>query len=541
MELQKYIQVIAETGKRDFYYFCKEIVGLELIKEIPHKKMCDDAMTWGKNMRDWLYPRDTFKTTILVVCYALWIIVKDPNITILLTSNTLSNSMKSLRAIKNVIESNKMFIDCYGDLKKEPGWTDNEITVSTRTHGYREPTIMTGGVDSSKTGFHYRLILFDDPHDEKNTGTPDALRKVISYYQNMMPQLDSVHGQMQITATRWHHLDIHNHIFTYEKESFDIYISPALWQDKEGNTVYFFPDRLNPEFLAKRKLGMGSYKFSLQYLNNPLDDENAPFKQSQFRHFNVIGTDDGGKAIKVGLEEGGHKVIDFDELHFFVSVDPAGRGTISEVRLLDYSAFVVVAVDNEGYWYVMEAIRKKGLQPSQMIEKIINLMLEYRPEMVGIESVTYQGQIKYGLDKKLEKMKLDTHTHVCELKHGNRIKANRILGLQPLYESGRIHHRQNLLDLEDELIHWSLKASKHDDVIDALAYVRDMVYEPELGYTRKPPAPKERVELHESPGLMIVASEAFQRSGQSNTFQEFLEDWDPYEDDYGDDTVGQQV
>lgn len=533
MDLNKYVQIIAETGRNDFFYFCKEIVGLELIKEIPHKKMCDDAMVWTKNARDWLYPRDTFKTTILVVCYALWRMVREPNITILLTSNTLNNSMKSLKAIKNIIENNTMFIDCYGNLKKEPGWTDNEITIATRTHGYREPTIMCGGVDSSKTGFHYKLILFDDPHDEQNTRTPDSLRKVISYFQDMMPQLDTASGQLQITATRWHHLDVHNHIFTYERENYDIYISPALWEEN-GKTVYFFPDRLTPEFLEKRKQGMGSYKFSLQYLNNPLDDETAPFKQSQFRHCVVKDKEDGGKMLHIQLSDG-VKTVDFDELHFFVSVDPAGRGTITELRLLDYSAFVVVAVDNEGYWYVVEAMRKKGMQPSEMINKIIDLMLQYRPEMVGIESVTYQGQIKYSLDQKLLKMKLDTYTHVCELKHGNRIKDNRIMGLQPLYESGRIWHRQNLLDLEDELINFSLKARKHDDVIDALAYIRDMVYEPEEGYTRKPPAPKERIELHESPGLQIAASEAYQRSGGSKTFQEFIDDWDPYEDDYGDD------
>jgi hypothetical protein len=372
---------------------------------------------------------------------------------------------------------------------------------------------MCSGVDSPKVGFHFDLILFDDPHNEKNISTPEQIMKVIKYYIGLQPLLDSVTGQLQITATRWHHQDLHNHILTEEKQEWDIFIRAAEWEE-DGVKHYFYPSRLTPEFLAKRK-AVSSYFFSCQYLNNPTDDENALFKNEQLKHFS-----EDEKYIYVkqnNLLE--HLRIPKSDLIYFISVDPAGRGSLTEQRRLDFTGIVVVGVDYKNNWYVFEAIRKRNMQPSDIIGKLIELHYKYKPEMIGIESITYQGQIKEGLQREFDKLHI--YQAIRDLNHNNRDKGQRIRGLQPLYRDGKIYHAKGLFDLEQELLCWSPNSVIHDDVIDALAYVKDIVYTPDETEVEV----VKSVNPWESPGLMIAADLEWNKSGKRGSFYEFLEDF----------------
>lgn len=517
------IKILAEHGRKNFYFFMRYVLGsqpgFELIQEVPHKEMCDLAQNWGKRKKLILTPRDTFKTTIFVVGYSLWRIINNPQIAILITADKQNTSIQSLAAIKEVIECHPTFRACYGDLQGDSMWAANMIKVKTRTgSGKRAPTIMTSGVDSPKVGFHFDLILFDDPHNEKNISTPEQIMKVIKYYIGLHPLMDTLTGQMQITATRWHHQDIHNHILTEEKKEWDIFIKAAEWEEN-GVIKYFYPDRLTPEFLQKRK-EVSSYFFSCQYLNNPTDDENALFKKDQINYF----INDDPEFILVKKENSlEHIKIKRSDLTFFISVDPAGRGSLSEQRRLDYTGIVVVGVDYVNNWYVFEAIRKRNMQPSDIINKIIQLHYQYKPEVVGIESITYQGQIKEGLQRELDKLHL--FQAVTDLHHHNRDKGQRIRGLQPLYKNGKIYHAKGLYDLELELLSWSPNSTVHDDVIDALAYIRDIVYAPDSTEVEI----VDKIKTTDSPGLMIMADLEWSKSGGRGSFKDFLNDFSPEE------------
>jgi hypothetical protein len=515
-EAQEKIRQLAENGKKDFYFFMRYILGSQpgfsLIEEVPHKEMCDLAQRWKKNKKIILTPRDTFKTTIFVVGYSLWRIVNDPQIAILITADKQATSIQSLAAIKEVIESHDIFKACYGDLKSEINWAANQIKVSTRKGtGKRAPTIMCSGVDSPKVSFHFDLILFDDPHNEKNISTPEQIMKVIKYYISLHPLLDSVTGQMQITATRWHHQDIHNYILTEEKNEWDIFIRAAEWEE-DGEKKYFYPARLTPEFLAKRK-AISTYFFSCQYLNNPTDDENALFKKNQINNFTFDG-----KFIFVKEANGlDYLKINRSDLAYYVSVDPSGRGSLSEQRRLDYTGIVVVGVDYRNNWYVFEAMRKRGMQPSEIIEKLIELHYSYKPEVIGIEAITYQGQIKEGLQREFDKRRI--FQPVRDLQHHNRDKGQRIRGLQPLYKDGKIYHVKGLFDLELELLSWSPNSTVHDDVIDALAYVKDIAVMPDETEVKV----VENIAAAHNPGVMIAADLEWTKSGRCGSFSEFLE------------------
>lgn len=509
------IKLLADRGKQDFWFFMRYILGsqpgFDKIEEVPHRMMCEAAQRWNKQKKILLFPRDTFKTTVLVVGYAIWRIINDPEIAILLTSARMSYSSQTLACIKDVFEGHATFRACYGNMVGSKKWTWKEIQVSARKGSKRAPTIMTGGADSEKVSFHFDLILFDDPHDQKNITTPEQLQKVIQYKRGLMPILDSETGQLQVTATRWHHQDVNNQILTEEAGDWDVYIKPAEWVDENGIQQYFYPNRLTPAFLEKRKKELRSYFFSCQYMNNPTDDENALFKNSYFKNFSEK---DGYVYI---MEK--EKQIRFkrSDLVFFVSCDPAGRGNLTEQRRLDYTGIVVVGVDYKNRWFIFEAERKRGMQPSDIINRLIELHYQYKPEVMGIESITYQGQIRLGLLREFERRGI--RQPVRDLEHHNRDKGQRIRGLEPLYRDGYVFHARGLFDLEMELLNWSPNSTIHDDLIDPEAYVKDMAYRPDAQEVEE----VDRLNPCDTPGLMIAADIAWTKEGRRGSFSEFLE------------------
>jgi hypothetical protein len=510
------IALLAKRGKENFYFFMRYIlgseVGFELIDEIPHKEICDFAQNWNKNKKLILTPRDTFKTTILVVGHALWLIIRNPNVSILFTSDKMGNSIQSLAAVKEVIENHVLFKLCYGELKGDSSWTEKQIKIKTRTGSKRAPTIMATGADSEKVGMHFDFIFFDDPHNRKNISTPEQILKIINYYKGLHPLLDSLSGRLQITATRWHHQDVNNHVMTEEPGEWDICIRSAEWEE-DGVRKFFYPKRLTPEFLGKRKKELGTHFYSLQYQNEPTDEENALFKKAKFKYFNEFD-----EYISITESDGITQTkIEKRDLLFFVSVDPSGSGNLTAQRRKDYSGFVVVGVDFKDRWFVFEAMRKRGMKPSDIIEQLFAYHYKYKPEIIGIEAATYCGQIKYDLEKQLEEKKI--YQKVKDLLHHNVDKAQRIRGLQPLYERGKIYHAKGLYDLELELLTWSPNSTVHDDLIDSEAYLRDIVYSPDKGTEEV----IEKIDVRNCPNYLIAADLAWKSEGCRGSFFEFIE------------------
>lgn len=67
---------------------------------------------------------------------------------------------------------------------------------------------------------------------------------------------------------------------------------------------------------------------------------------------------------------------------------------------------------------------------------------------------------------------------VTEIKHKTKeSKEMRIRALVPRYEWGLIYHKQGLYDLELELLQFP--RSSHDDIVDSLAMIEEIVIYPE--------------------------------------------------------------
>lgn len=218
-------------------------------------------------------------------------------------------------------------------------------------------------------------------------------------------------------------------------------------EERDGSLL--FPERLTKEFLENARKVMGSYWYANQYLNEIIPEDLQNFKKHWFKYYSEVPARN----------------------NTFVFIDPA----ISQENTADYTGVVVVSVDTEDSWYVRFAQRFR-LTPTQIIDLMFRLNEQFKPMVVGIETVAYQEALLYMLDQEMRRRGQLLPVH--GVKHGtSESKQNRILGLVPRFEWGRIHLAQGLTVLEDELL--KFPRGGHDDVIDALASIEKIAIRPE--------------------------------------------------------------
>ena len=193
--------------------------------------------------------------------------------------------------------------------------------------------------------------------------------------------------------------------------------------------------------LEDKKRQLGSQVFSVEMLNQPIDEESQEFFQRWFRK----------------------KPVDFladKNFRKFATTDTA----ISQRESGDFTGIVLNWVDEHNNWYIKT--KKIRINPKELIQLIFQFHDEGF-EKIGIEETIYLDTIKPFIDQEMAKR--SKYPRIIPLKHHSVKKEQRIRGLIPKYEAGQIYHIEGeCLPLEEELVRFP--KSPHDDVSDALAY-----------------------------------------------------------------------
>jgi phage terminase large subunit-like protein len=224
---------------------------------------------------------------------------------------------------------------------------------------------------------------------------------------------------------------------------FDVYLRKAI---EHGGVI--FPEKFSagPEEgktdIYSLKQSQGSFHFSAQYLNDPIDDDAIEFKRNWILFY------DPAELPREG-----------DDMLF---VDPA----FSDKQQADFSGLVLTRVTELNVVHVMEALKLK-LNPKQLIDEIFRLHTVCPTIRVTyIETVAAQIVLINLL--KEEMIKRNRFFTLEEFQPNTREKKSmRIRGLIPRFASGGIKLRAGLSQLRDELLEFP--RNTHDDLIDALS------------------------------------------------------------------------
>lgn len=419
-------------------------------------------------------PRETRKTTNIVIGGAIKFLIEHRNASVLIDSHVHKLAQERLTAIKSHLEFNKRFRDEYGDWRTDAlEWNESAIRIADRGGEYisAEPSIDTSGRDKSKTGGHYDLILPDDLVNEEDRNSATIRRKTIEHIQTLYPLLKTG-GIMLFVGTFWHYADAYMWLIKTDQRErkraeeqgvrphapLRTYIRGAF--NKDGSL--YAPTLLPYEKLDWLRNHIAPSLFAPNYLLVPTEEKDKTFPSSWLQYFEAeFFTGSEGQFLEF---PDGHRVPVFT----YFLWDPAGyKGEMLTQDESSDHGMCVVAVAPDDTWYVLHAEAVRG-KASDVVSRAVYLTFEYRPRMVKGEWVGSNEQWQVLYMETLRRRGLIVPGMEFARTVPTKQKDVRIeLALEPRYRRRAIFFRAGVSEaVTDQLDQFPKGAKK--DILDAL-------------------------------------------------------------------------
>lgn len=492
-----FIDVLREECKKDFFFFIKTVLQplspeKFCLSEAKHFKAMNclwnadlegfyklglsrfGTMRLATNNRHHnkkvvLLPRIHGKTQVGTVARDMWKLFKNPDKRILLTSGVWENSRTMLRQIKGLYFKAKetkydpnnatpywVLGDCIGDL-----WNEDAIIIKQRRCIDKTPSIFTAGLEKEITSQHFDDVDCDDLIGKENIQTESqiektkraiyALTEVGDYFVNRQTNYEW-------KGTIWHYNDWYAvDVLKKLKEFYDVLVM-RCWDLDTHEPL--FPEKYTRESLEaikSEKMRTDPMQWYAQWLNEPVPQEDAIFKNSWFQYYETPPKN----------------------LTVMIICDLA----LSQEKWSCWTVIMPIGVDKYGKRYIFPYLRIKEKDPAKIAHAIVRMAIPFHTTnelaMVAVEEGTTYNAVE---PKLLEYRWLP----LTKLKIRKRSKDERIMALQPLFFHKNIFILDNMGELKEQLITFPRSAER--DVMDALAYHLDLI----PVWDKEPPERQER-------------------------------------------------
>jgi predicted phage terminase large subunit-like protein len=382
-----------------------------------------------------LAPRGFGKSTLLSVARSVFEIACNPDVRILLASNTQGQAEAFAREIRCHLERNHIFRAVYGDLTG-PKWTDREFIVGARRRIAKEPTLFATGVGGAVISRHFDIIICDDIVDEENARSETQRERLrVWFFKTLLPCLEP-DGRLCIVGTRYHYRDLYGLLI---ETSFAPSLTIIRAIDAQGRSAW--PEKFSVERLERIRREAGTVIFNAQYQNDTEAMKGAVFREEWLRYY-----DSPPPALKV-----------------FQGVDLA----IAQTDGSDFFAIVTIGVDAFGAIFVIDCYQAR-LSFRRQTEAILERFRRFDPLRIAIESNAYQA----AQADSLREMGLSRVTKI----HTAKDKLSRAWKLSALFEDGRVHLARHMNELTEQLL--AFPQAEHDDLFDALDFAVSLACSP---------------------------------------------------------------
>jgi phage terminase large subunit-like protein len=489
---------IREAAESDLLTFIQLIAPKRLIGDI-HKEL----LSWwyrpdAKSHQLVLLPRGHQKSTFIAYRVA-WEITRNPAVTVMYLSATAGLAEQQLGLIKSILTSTvyrrywpEMVNEDEGKREK---WSVAAISVDhpkRKEEQVRDPTVFAVGLTSNVVGWHCDIVVLDDVVVPDNAYTEDGREKVKTQY-SLLNSIANPGAPVWIVGTRYHPADLYGALLETTVTIFDEFGDPKdvlpmfevferqvedrgdfsgefLWPRTQRYDGVWFG--FNREVLANIYAGyLDKTQFYAQYYNNPNVSESSGINRSRFQYYDR-------KLVKV---ENGLVYIRGKRVNVFAAIDFA----FSLARKADFSAIVVIGVDEDGNIYVLDIDRFKTDKVSEYFARVRDLHVKWNFRKLRAEVTAAQQVIVRELKDQYFKphgMALSIDEYRPSKAEGSKEERMNAI-LQPRYENQSVWHYQggHTQALEDELIQ---SHPAHDDIKDALTAAIDVSLPPR-GYRHR--------------------------------------------------------
>lgn len=487
-------KAIRETAKDDLFFFAKLVnpgyVYGEIHKEI--YKWMQDYNLYGTGMKNTsnkliMLPRAHLKSH-MVATWAAWIITRHPEVTILYVSATAELAETQLFAIQNILASTtyqRYFPEYINPQEgRREKWSMRKFSIDhpqRRLEGIRDATVATAGLTTNTTGWHADIIIPDDLVVPENAYTEDG-RESVRKKSSQFTSIRNAGGFTMACGTRYHPSDVY---YTWKAQEYDVYDEEGnvekrdpVWEIKEFaveiDGIFLWPKTMRADgkyfgfdnqVLARiRAEYSDKVQFYAQYYNDPNDPGSNRINRSKFQYYDR----------KFLRQDSGNWYFKKNKLNVYAAVDFA----FSLNRKSDNTAIVVIGVDAEGFFYVLDIDVFKTDRIGEYFTRIAALHSKWEFKKLRAEVTVAQTIIVRDLKDKMrtEGLNLSIDEHRPTRNEGT--KAERIAAaLEHKYEDMSVwHYKGGYIDmLEEELV---LARPPHDDIKDALASAVEIAVKP---------------------------------------------------------------
>lgn len=534
----------------DLYYMSTVVLGKNRFSKNPdkaknlHYQMCLTVMKDG--LKEGIeIPRDHFKSTVYSECFPIWRALPfgkreedffssigytdlyiewmrrthSQDIRILLVSETITNAKKLGIRISNHYENNEFFRHLFPEIipTEKETWT-NESLHQHRTsagRGQGEGTFDFIGVGAALQSRHYNVVVQDDLVGREARKSSIVMADTIDYHQILVGATDSDPNNPGrdfdeiVVGNRWSHDDLNSHI--REEESYFSWTTHSALGGccslhPFGTPI--FPEAFTREKLLRWKKRLGSYHFSCQFLNFPIDPSKVRINMADFRYFHI---DKINNALSVPkefpLSDSRKKLFPVIPTMQYRSVlrHHVADGDIEpDVYVLSptYDRYMVVD-PNHGGSHMGQEVGKDGrcrhaiavtgvkrnprrvhvLEPwaeacgiKDFVKQIFKMAVKWKLRKVYVEAVAAQKYLLYHLNEFVEDHKYD-YPEISGIvflplktpQHAGA-KQERIENFIPMIESHEIWLNQNNCDVVKEEAESYGQRKGLIDVLDVLSY-----------------------------------------------------------------------
>ena len=488
------IDQIREAAEADLLTFIKLVAPHLLLGAIHEELISWWSRTDRKDNQLVLLPRGHMKSKLAAYRTA-WYITNHPETTVLYVSATADLAEKQLYAIKQIIDS-PIYRRYWSNMihpeeGKREKWAVAEIAVDhpqRKLEGIRDATCKAVGLTSNTTGFHADIVVLDDIVVPSNAYSEDGREKVTNAY-SQLASIENPGAEEWVVGTRYHPKDIYDTMINmkethYDNESdeeseIEVYELFQRVVEIEGEFLWAKRTRkdgkafgFDAKELARIKAKyIDTTQFYSQYYNDPNTTENARINSDNFQYFD--------KAA-LNVKDGDWYIRD-RKLNIFAAIDFA----FSLRRQADYTALVVVGVDHQANYYVLDIDRFKTEKIIDYYQHILKSWEKWGFRKIRAEvTVAQQTIVKELKDSYLKPNGIPLSVDEFRPTRSLGDKAQRVGAvLEPKYDNLQVWHYKggNCQTLEEELV---MVHPPHDDIKDALSNAMAISLAPKLRMTQ---------------------------------------------------------
>lgn len=494
---QKALEV-RERAKEDLNYFAKLVNPGYMYGEVHRDiyRWMQEYTMYGAsneitNNKLIMLPRGHLKSH-MVATWCAWIILRHPEVTILYISATAELAETQLFAIQNIL-SGDMFTKFFPEyINPQEGlrerWSQRKMSIDhpeRRKQAIRDATIATAGLTTNTTGWHADIVVADDLVIPENAYTEEGRESVVKK-ASQFTSIRNAGGFTMACGTRYFPTDIY---YTWMNQKYPIYNDEGetldiipVWEVKEykveDNGLFVWPRAVREDgkafgfdrhVLARIEAEYADrVQFYAQYYNDPNDPESNRISRSKFQYFNP-------RFLK---KEGGRWFYNGKRLNIYAAVDFA----FSLNKSADYTAIVVVGVDSDSQYYVLDIDRFKTTKTLEYFQHIAELHGKWKFQKLRAEVTVAQVVIVDAVKDYVKQHGMSVAVDEFRPSKAEGSKEERIAAaLEHLYDDMRVWHMEGgwTKVLEEELV---LARPPHDDIKDALASAVSIAIKPASSY-----------------------------------------------------------